>query len=171
VTHPAAAGRAAFGVAVALFVVAGVVVGTAWWWWSPDVTAVSTGSGVVVVGPDPESAIAVDAWFVGLTVPVVLVAAWLVRRRWRDRPALGALLVAIGGLVFTATVAIVGGAWGPPLDPAAPRGEQVDAPLVIGGPAWLLVAPSAGLAGWFVADLLIGLGLRRDPVAGPGHHD
>jgi hypothetical protein len=90
---------------VAALVAAGIAVGTAWWLLAPDVTAISTGAELVPVGPGPETAVSVDVLFVALTVPVMLVATWLVRRRWQSRPALGAVLVAVGGLAFTVSAA------------------------------------------------------------------
>lgn len=155
-------GPAAFAATVIALAGVGVAVGTLWFWLAPATTAISTGDALVPSPSDPEAPITVDAWFVGLTVPVVLLATWVIRRRWRARPAVGAVLVACGALVLTSTAAAVGAWWGPPLDPEAARGEQVAAPLLLGSSGWLLVAPIAGIALWFIADLLVGLGFARD---------
>jgi hypothetical protein len=148
----------------ALAVVAGgALLGVAWWWLAPTAVA-RVEDGSVVLQGHQELQIAQDGWFAVVVSAAGVVLATVLALRHSRRPAVEALLAAVG-LAVAAFIAWRIGSW---LGPA-PLVEQVRAgsrepvtPLMLRTPVpLLLLGPLLFSLTRFVAALLTG-----DPVAG-----
>jgi hypothetical protein len=144
-------------------VVGGALLGVAWWWLAPTAVA-RVQDGSVVLQGHQELQIAQDGWFAVVVCAAGVLVATVLAMRHSRRPAVEALLAAVG-LAVAAFLAWRVGSW---LGPA-PLVDQVRAgssspvtPLVLRTPVPLiLLGPLLFSLTRFVAALLTG-----DPVAG-----
>jgi len=143
-------------VAAALAAV-GVLVGLVWWRVAPVAQVRIESGGGYFVDPDPESYIASDAWFAGLSLVAGVVAGLLLWRFVRRAPVAGVIGLAAGGLLGSVLGAWLGERLGH-VDPASvtglPVGTVVHVSLDVQANAVLLVLPIAAMLGWLVRDLV-----------------
>jgi hypothetical protein len=138
-------------------VLVGVVVGLVWWRVAPVAQLRIESGGGYFVDPDPETYIASDLWFAGLSLVAGVAAGVLLWRLVHRSPVAGVLGLAIGGLLGSLLAAWLGGRLGH-VDPASvtglPVGTVVHVSLDVQANAVLLVLPIAAMAGWLVRDLV-----------------
>ncbi len=168
------------GARVALALVGvGVVVGLVWWWLAPVAQVRIESDGGYFVDPDPESYIASDMWFAGLSLVAGLLAGALLWRYVHRSAIAGVVGLAVGGAVGAMLGAWLGERLGH-VDPASvrglPLGSVVHVSLDLQAAAVLVVLPVAALVGWVVRDLVQDVlaarsgagGATPDAAMGPG---
>ena len=151
-------GAALVGARVAsVLVLVGALVGLVWWRVAPVAQVRIESTGGFFVDPDPETYVASDVWFVGLSVVAGAAAGALLWRYSRKAMTAAVVGLAAGGLVGALVGRWVGQYLGR-VDGAEvsrlPVGSVISVPLRLQAGAALLALPVAALAGWLVHDLV-----------------
>ncbi len=167
------AGAVLVGARVAsVLVLVGALVGLVWWWVAPVAQVRIESTGGYFVDPDPETYVASDVWFAGLSVVAGAAAGALLWRYSRAAMTAAVVGLAAGGLAGALVGRWVGQYLGR-VDGAAasrlPVGSVISVPLKLQAEAALIALPVAALAGWLVHDLVVDLRTaRRDRREGFG---
>ncbi len=167
------AGAVVVGARVAsVLVLVGALVGLVWWWVAPVAQVRIESTGGYFVDPDPETFVASDVWFAGLSVVAGATAGALLWRYSRRAMTAGVVGLATGGLAGALVGRWVGQYLGR-VDGAAvsrlPVGSVVSVPLKLQAGAALLALPVAALAGWLLHDLVVDFRTaRRERYEGVG---
>jgi len=151
----------------AVLAVVGAVVGLVWWWLAPVAQVRIESDGGYFVDPDPESYIASDMWFAGLSLVAGVLTGVLLWRYVRRSAVAGVVGMAAGGALGALLGAWLGARFGH-VDPASvrglPVGSVVHVSLDVQATAVLFVLPVAALTGWIVRDLVHDFRTSRSAV-------
>jgi hypothetical protein len=170
----------AFARDIAVLSACGVVLGAAWWLLVPPIPGTYVGSGFFPLQTQPGGFASADAHFVLWSLLAGGVIGLVMRRRWSERPGLGAVAMVLGCLGAAAVAGLVGGVLGPSATPDVLPGSRALFPLRLTAPPVLLVPAIAALGTWFLADVVAAWrdAAQTSPVAagdggdgGPGEGD
>jgi hypothetical protein len=149
--------------------VAGLAAGVVWKLVAPVAKIRIQSDGGYYADPSPRQFVEADMWFAGITLVIAVVAGVLVWRRLRDRPTPAVVSLAVGGLMGSVLVWLVGKYLGRLDHAAALRakvGALIDDSLGLGAKGLLGLLPVAAVATWLVLDLAAQQRQRRLEPAG-----
>jgi hypothetical protein len=170
-----------------VLVLVGALVGLLWWWIAPVAQVRIESTGGYFVDPDPETYVASDVWFAGLSLAAGAAAGALLWRYSQRAMTAAVVGLAVGGLAGSLAGRWLGQLLGR-VDPAEVArlqvGSVISVSLKLQAGAVLLVLPVAALSGWLVRDLVrdfraargrrvegvdpgVGLTLGDPPLPGP----